>query len=83
MPIRIAVTARVLAVLPRGLYGGAPLVVLQIDADMSPGDVICSQRRIVTYPTIQVCSRGVLEAVSAGELEQRWQLRDNYNGNAL
>ena len=52
-------------------YGGRPLVVLQIDRDLPGMDVICSQRRIVTFPTIQIFSRGEGEVVAPGELERR------------
>ena len=52
-------------------YGGRPLVVLQIDRDMPGMDVICSQRRIVQFPTIQIFSRGEGETVTPGELERR------------
>ena len=53
------------------LYGGAPLVVLQIDADMSPGDVICSQRGIVSFPRVEIWAAGLCEEVVAGDLEQK------------
>ena len=52
-------------------YGGRPLTVLQIDRDQPGMDVICSKRGIVTFPTLQIWSRGQCEAVSHGDLEQR------------
>ena len=51
--------------------GGRPLIVLQIDRDMVGMDAICSARGIVTFPTIQLWSRGQGEVVKLGELEQR------------
>lgn len=53
------------------VYGGRPLTVLQIDRDQPGMDVICSKRGIITFPTLQIWSRGVCETVSHGELEQR------------
>lgn len=52
-------------------YGGRPLTVLQIDRDQPGMDVICSKRGIVTFPTLQIWSRGMCETVSHGDLEQR------------
>jgi len=51
------------------LYGGAPLIVLQIDRD--DGAVICSQRGIVTFPTTQIWRRNTCTEVSAMELEKK------------
>lgn len=53
------------------LYGGAPLVVLQIDADMPEGQLICAQRQILSFPTLQVWHSGLCEEVIPGELEQK------------
>lgn len=53
------------------LYGGAPLIVLQIDADEAPGDVICAQRGVASFPTLQIWSAGLCEEVVAGDLEQK------------
>jgi hypothetical protein len=53
------------------LYGGAPLVVLQIDNDLPGMDVVCAQRGIVNFPTIQIWRGGVCEEVSGADLEAR------------
>eukprot|EP00966_Prymnesium_polylepis_P088464 2047170-Prymnesium_polylepis.1 len=39
-------------------YGGRPLIVLQIDRNAPSMDTICAKRGIVTFPTIQIWSRG-------------------------
>ena len=52
-------------------YGGRPLLCLQIDRDQPGMDIICSQRNIVRYPTIQIMSRGQIETVQPGDLEKR------------
>ena len=51
------------------LYGGAPLICLQIDRDT--GSVICSQRGVLSFPTTQIWSRGICTEVSAVELEEK------------
>ena len=53
------------------LYGGAPLCVLQIDADVPGMDLICAQRGIMDFPVLQVWQRGMCEEVVAGDLEAK------------
>ena len=50
------------------LYGGAPLICLQIDRDV--GATICSTRGIVNFPTTQIWRRGTCKEVSSVELEK-------------
>ena len=50
------------------LYGGAPLIVLQIDRDDAP--TICSTRGIVSFPCTQVWRRNTCTEVSSVELEK-------------
>ena len=54
-------------------FGGRPLICLQIDRDLPGMALICSQRNIRTFPTIQIHSRGTCEACSASDLERRLQ----------
>mmetsp|Transcript_45591 Transcript_45591/g.119753 ORF Transcript_45591/g.119753 Transcript_45591/m.119753 type:complete len:254 (-) Transcript_45591:38-799(-) len=51
------------------LYGGAPLICLQIDRDT--GGVICSTRGIVDFPKTQIWARGTCTEVSSFDLEQK------------
>ena len=51
------------------LYGGAPLIVLQIDRDVAPA--ICSARGIVSFPTTQIWARSTCTEVSSVELEKK------------
>jgi len=51
------------------LYGGSPLIVLQIDRDVAP--TICSARGIVSFPTTQIWARNTCTEVSSVELEKK------------
>ena len=54
------------------LYGGAPLVVLQIDTDANADMAsVCEERSISVFPTIQVWNGGVCAEVVAAELEAK------------
>ena len=54
------------------LYGGAPLLALQIDTDKPGMAAICSEREVSTFPTIQVWHKGsTCDEVAAADLEQK------------
>ena len=51
--------------------GGRPLMVLQIDRDQPGMDTICAKRGVVSFPLLQLWSRGVAETLDAAALEAR------------
>lgn len=53
------------------LYGGAPLAVVQVDADDPVTGAICTARGVSAFPTIQVWSGGDAVEVAAADLDAK------------